>query len=181
VNLPKLSVILTACVAVALSLSACVSPVKVVDAPVPKTEPLGTLEPSDPLDGWVKWTAEPKGEVQAEYNESINVFSEELGLGVVFEQPADFYAEEGWSGVAQYGSLCIISLAIDEQTAVDGSVETWLWSRYDTVPAAQIAWTPDYEAIRAIIMSYTEWCETGGPVPLPDGVELPLQDQPVSA
>lgn len=179
-NLPKLSVILTACVAVALSLSACVSPTKVVN--VPEIEPLGSLEPSEAYDEWAYWTADPKDEVPAEYSQSMNLFSEELGLGVVFEQPAMIYSDEGWSGVAEYGSLCIIAVGVDEQSAVDGSIMVAVLSRYDGSVTVSTNWTTDYEGIRIALAPYTQWCQAGGTLPEPiDGTEFFPEEQATSA
>lgn len=180
-NLRKLSVVLTACVAVVLSLSACTTPIN-TKALEPKPELLAPTEPSVAYDEWLLWTAEPKSDTPTEDNENINVLARELDLGVVFEQPTDSYYAAGWGGVAQYGSQCIIMLAVNEQTEIDGSVWIEVWSRYDGSLEISMEWVADYEFIRTYLAPYALWCEAGGPIPMPgDGTELFIQEQPVDA
>lgn len=181
VNLSKLSAVLVTCVAVTLSMSACTLPDGIRKFE-PKPEPSASAAPTETYDEWVNWTAGTKTEMPVEYKESVRAFSEQLDLGVVFEQPADTYIDQGWVGVAQYGSLCIIAFGIDEQSTADGSVMLTVLSRYDISMTVATNWSDDYDQIRTDLTDYTRWCETGGPIPLPaEGGDISLQEQPVTA
>lgn len=105
------------------------------------------------------------------YTEKLHEMSELFGLGVVFEPPSDAYLKQGWAGVSQYGSLCIIALGIDGQSPVDGSVSFMVLSRYDQSLTAATEWSTDYDAIRTTLAPYTQWCQTGGPIPVPTEIE----------
>jgi hypothetical protein len=172
-------VALVTCVAVALSLSACVFPFN-GGALEPTPEPPAHSVPSDAYDEWVYWTADPKDELLAEQNENLLVISEVLALDVVFEQPAQPYTDDGWYGVAQYGSLCIIALGLDEQSREDGSVALMILSRYDTSLTVFTTWSSDYEAIRTDIQPFTDWCEEGGPLPEPTDSGVPPLEEPTT-
>ena len=177
------------CVAVTVSLSACASPFN-LGAPEPKPEPsvTPTETPAPPAesgdyDEWEYSIAEPKAEAPAEYEESLRLLSEELDLGVTFQQPSKEYSDLGWTGVAKYGKQCIITFGINEQSATDHSVEVLVMSRFDGSLTVMINWSSDYEAIRTNLEPLKKWCTDGGPLPYSteDGGEVPQQEPPTIA
>lgn len=165
------------CVAVAATLSACIDSPTIETEPYPavtmppewegETQTTPNQDSDASLDEWSKWTADSDLDRPPDYVERLSQISDLLALGVEFEPSGPTYRQQGWVGVAQYHTLCIIGLGVDSQSVQDGAVMVTVYSRYDTDVTVTTTFSNDYEAIRTALQPYAVWCELGGSLPDP--------------
>ncbi len=185
--------VLVACVAVTLSVSACTASGAPLSDPIvgnaPKAQEIPqTLDPPEPQivhDQWTVWTT-GQNEIRAKELGAVLFFvSEQMGHEIDFVLPNDLHYSEGWLGISKFRSDCIVGLYEDAQTEVDGSVSVSIFQRYNDSLQVDFPWSANYAALGDGLQHYADWCN-GGELPEPyvmdeEDIADEIDEIPVSA